>query len=191
MSIKVRLRKPLFEGTPSPQGATQNVQGNVSSNAAQPAAPAQPAQPATQQQNVPTPKPQVNTQGMDEADEPNLINICLTGLVNLLVREDAGGLYLKELINNKNVSQEVKTAAQKFAAVKPSDKDIDPIINGFVEFAKVCKADLQKQQSQQQQGQAQNNQQAEQQNNTQQAGQQNVQQNNAQQTGQQNAQQQQ
>lgn len=186
MSIKVRLRKPLFEGTPSPQGTTQNAQGNVSPNAAQPAAPAQPAQPATQQQNVPTPKPQVNTQGMNEADEPNLINTCLTGLVNLLVREDAGGMYLKELINNKNVSQEVKTAAQKFAAVKPSDKDIDPIINGFVEFAKVCKTDLQKQQSQQQ-GQSQNNQQPEQQNNAQQPGQQN----NTQQVGQQNTPQQQ
>lgn len=166
MSIKVKIRKSLFEDAVPVQGnnqQTDSVANNTANqqqpanqqpanNAAQQAAPAQqpaqqqPAQPANQQEKVPEVKPQVNAQGAEQANQANLINGCLSGLVGLLNRQDAGGVYLKAIENSKNASDELKKAAQTFASVNP--QDINAVIQGFSTFANVCSQELQKMQQQ-------------------------------------------
>lgn len=170
MSIKVKIRKSLFEDAVPVQGNNQQtdpVANNTANqqqpanqqpvnNAAQQAAPAQqPAQPANQQpannttqqqEKVPEVKPQVNAQGAEQANQANLINGCLSGLVGLLNRQDAGGVYLKAIENNKNASDELKKAAQTFSSINP--QDINAVIQGFSTFANVCSQELQKMQQQ-------------------------------------------
>ena len=166
MSIKVKIRKSLFEDAVPVQGnnqQTDSVANNTANqqqpanqqpanNTAQQAAPAQqpaqqqPAQPANQQEKVPEVKPQVNAQGAEQANQANLINGCLSGLVGLLNRQDAGGVYLKAIENSKNASDELKKAAQTFASVNP--QDINAVIQGFSTFANVCSQELQKMQQQ-------------------------------------------
>ena len=177
MSIKVKIRKSLFEGEVPAQGNNQQVANNANvqtqqqqanqqpaNNTAQQAAPAQqPAQTAQQpanqqpannaaqtQEKVPEVKPQVNAQGAEQANQANLINGCLSGLVGLLNRQDAGGVYLKAIENSKNASDELKKAAQTFAGINP--QDINAVIQGFSTFANVCSQELQKMQQQQNQG---------------------------------------
>lgn len=182
MSIKVKLRRPLFEGAPGVQGNTQQQTTAPANNAnGQAATPAPAAQAATanQQQEAPKApetKPTTNTQDWANMDQVTLINTCLKELVGLLVRPDAGGAYLKAISEAKGATQELKAAAQKFSAIK--QEDTPAIINEFTVFANTCSAELKKmqQQGQQQQGQQQQGQQGA----NQQATPQNGQQSNAQ-----------
>lgn len=184
MSLKVKLNKKLFEGTPlatnqqQPNQAANNQAQQPQQQAAQPAQPAQAAQPAQQGQQpqqqavqpqqqqqaqqqpvekIPEVKPQINVNNAEQAQQPNLINGCLVGMVGLLNRPDAGGVYLKAIQNSKNASDTLKQAAQTFANIKP--EDTNDVIQGFTTFANVCAEELAKAQQNQQQQQPQQNQQ--------------------------------
>lgn len=175
MSIKVKIRKSLFEGEAPVQSNNNQQTAPTNNNAVQqptaqnnqpvnqptnqqPVNNAQPAnqQPANQnqqpQEKIPEVKPQVNTQGAEQANQPNLINGCLTGIASLLNRQDAGGVYLKAIANSKNASDELKKAAQTFASINP--QDTNAVIQGFSTFANVCSQELQKMQQQNQQNNA-------------------------------------
>lgn len=175
MSLKVKLNKKLFEGTPlatnqqQPNQAANNQAQQPQQQAAQPAQqgqqPQQQAvQPQQQQQaqqqpveKIPEVKPQINVNNAEQAQQPNLINGCLVGMVGLLNRPDAGGVYLKAIQNSKNASDTLKQAAQTFANIKP--EDTNAVIQGFTTFANVCAEELAKVQQNQQQQQPQQNQQ--------------------------------